>query len=98
MSPIKFGKEKGNGGHSNKRRLVIERVGTLRDLPAELGLVTDSQEVQYIKELFGNPPEMAEFDGFLIKVGEGEITAVWGFHGNIPYLHKDAYSIQFKEG
>ena len=90
---IRFGKEKGD---RVVQRLVVEMAGMLRDLPEKLSLVTDSSEVRYIRELFGNPPELAQFDGFTIQVDDGQITAVWGFHGNVPYLHKQAYRIYYR--
>lgn len=90
---IRFGKEKGD---RMVQHLVVELAGALRDLPEKLTLVTDSSEVKYIRELFGNPPELAQFDGFTIQVDDGKITAVWGFHGNVPYLHKQAYRIYYR--
>ncbi len=91
---VKFGKEKGD---RVVQRLAVELAGTLRDLPEKVSLVTDSQQVRYIRELFGNPPDLAQFDGFMIEVdGDGQITAVWGFHGNVPYLHKQAYRVYYR--
>lgn len=91
---VRFGKEK-NG--RTIQRLVVELAGTLRDIPGKVSLVADSQEVRYIRELFGNPPDLAQFDGFMIQVDDdGQITAVWGFHGNVPYLHKQAYRVYYR--
>ena len=61
----------------------------IRDLDTrdDLQLVTDSQNVESVKAHFG---EIAsEFDGFLVKVGDGDYIEVWGFEGIIPDLCKD---------
>jgi hypothetical protein len=70
-------------------------VGTVADLDLrnDLTLATDSQDVEAIKEYFGNRPAVEEFDGFLVKIEDGEYTEVYGFPGNIAWLRKPVYKI-----
>lgn len=64
----------------------MTEVATVADVPAGAMLVTDSQDTEAIKRMY---PETAdEYDGFFVIVGDGEYTAVWGFHGLIPDLNK----------
>lgn len=59
----------------------------------DLVLVTDSQDTEAIKEDFGHRPAVERFDGFFVKVGEGEYTEVYGFEGIVPELWKPVYKI-----
>lgn len=72
------------------------RVGTIADYDTsrpDLQLATDSQDVEYIKEYFGNRPAIKDFDGFLVKIEDGEYTEVYGFEGNIAWTSKPIYKI-----
>lgn len=84
---------------SKRIRCFIEetRIGILQDLKhrEDLILVTDNQDVDAIKEQFGNPIELKEFDGFLVKVEEGELEEVYGFEG-VPFWHKTAWKVEMK--
>jgi hypothetical protein len=73
----------------------IGTIGEVQDDPKYKGysLVTDSQDVKEIWNNFGNDPNVKEFDGFLVKVGDGDYDDVLGFPGNIPYLYKGLYRI-----
>lgn len=54
----------------------------------DLQLITDSQDVEAVKQNLG--PAAKDFDGFLVKVGEGEYVEVYGFMGSTPELWKPA--------
>lgn len=71
------------------------KVGTVGDLDSrrDLSLATDSQEVEYIKDYFGNRPAVQDLDGFLVKIEDGEYTEVYGFPGNIAYTSKPVFKI-----
>lgn len=73
-----------------------ERTGSIGDLQKrdDLQLLTDSQDVNAVKEYFGNREAVKEFDGFFVKVEEGDLPEVYGFHGIVPNLDKDIYKIE----
>lgn len=48
--------------------------------------VSDSQEVDAIKELLG--PSASRFDSFFVIVGEGVYSAAYGMEGIIPAMWK----------
>jgi len=56
----------------------------------DLILVTDSQDVAAIKEMF---PQAADYDSFFAQVDEGEYLELWGFDGSVAYLDKSVYPI-----
>lgn len=55
-------------------------------LPTELQFVSDSQDVQAVRESLGEIA--AEYDAFFVNVGDGEYTEVWGIVGIVPYNTK----------
>lgn len=66
---------------------------TIEDLEkrGDLILVTDSQDVQELKNylcLEPQVPRIDQCDGFFVKVEDGDYTEVYGFWGIIPYLNK----------
>jgi hypothetical protein len=69
--------------------------GTIADLDKrpELVLVTDSQDVEAVKDYFGNRAAVKDFDGFLVEVDDGEYKDVFGFEGSVPSLGKIAYKV-----
>ena len=67
-------------------------IGDLEDRN-DLQLVTDSQDVQDIKDYFGNAPAVEDYDGFFVKVGDGELDEVYAFVGSIPVLNKPIFEI-----
>lgn len=68
-------------------------VGSLEKERPDLELADLSQDVEAIKEYFGNRPAVRPFDGFLVKIEDGEYTDVYGYHGNIAYTNKTVYKI-----
>jgi len=70
--------------------------GTILDLNkrSDLILVTDSQDVAEAKNYFGDRPAIKEFDGFFVKIGDGDFDEVYGFHGIVPNLEKTVWLIE----
>jgi hypothetical protein len=68
-------------------------VGSLEKEKPYLQLATDYQEVEFIKEYFGNRPAVQDFDGFLVNTEDGEYSEVYGFSGNIAYTYKTVFKI-----
>lgn len=57
----------------------------------EIQLVSDSQDVEFIHEMF---PKSKVFGGFFVKVGDGDYDNIYGFEGSIPYLYKSVTKIK----
>lgn len=77
------------------RKVDAKFVGNIRSINdrTDLTLVTDSQDVQAIKEHFGNPEVLNDFDGCFVKVEDGEYAEVLCFEGIVPELDKSLYEI-----
>jgi hypothetical protein len=64
----------------------IKAVSTVRFVPEYCTFVSDSQDVQPIKEHIG---ELAQdYDAFFVHVNNGDYTEIWGIVGIIPSLSK----------
>ncbi len=78
-------------------RVVVKAVadGTIADFNdrPEFSLVTLSQDVESVKEMFGNRQAVKEFDGFLVKEEDGDYSEVYGFTGSVPYNNKTVYKV-----
>lgn len=55
-------------------------------LPVGLQFVSDSQDVQAVKEHVG--PNANGYDAFFVGIEDGDYTEVWGICGIIPYNSK----------
>ena len=55
-------------------------------LPVDLQFVSDSQDVQAIREYLGE--RAGNYDAFFCRVVDGDYTEVWGICGIIPFLSK----------
>jgi hypothetical protein len=99
---------RGNGSKTTKQHKLSTRylkpkfdteyigtVGDIQDDPKykDYALVTDSQDVEAIWDNFGNDPTVKDFDGFLVKVGDGDYEDVLGFPGTVAYNYKALYRI-----
>ncbi|TRZ49184.1 MAG: hypothetical protein D4S01_09065 [Dehalococcoidia bacterium] len=73
--------------------MKVQYFGNIADLNdrADLILVSDSQDVQAIKEYLGN--QVNQFDSFFVKVQDGEYKQIFAFLGNIPYLYKSVFEV-----
>lgn len=78
-----------------KAYINVELAGTIKDLDKrqDLQLITDSQDVEAIKERFGNDQDLEDFGGFFIKIDNGDYDEVYGYEGTIPDLDKDIYKV-----
>lgn len=64
----------------------------IKNLPENAQFVSDSQEVNSIKEFLGRAAN--KYDSFFVIVGDGEYDAVWGMYGIIPYLYKEVKKLK----
>jgi hypothetical protein len=69
--------------------------GRIKDIQNrnDLQLITDSQDVKEIYDYFGNRSNATMFDGFFVKIEEGDYSEVYGFHGIFTELNKELYKI-----
>jgi len=56
-------------------------------------LLTDSQDVEAIKDYFGNDELINEYDGFFVKIRDGDYSRIYAFYGNVPFNWKELYEI-----
>lgn len=77
------------------RKFDAKFIGNIQSINdrTDLTLVTDWQDVIAIKEYFGNPECLDDFDGCFVKVDDGEYTEVLCFEGIVPNLDKSLYEI-----
>ena len=64
---------------NNKMRMVA-------NLGSHLQLVSDSQDVQAIREYLGK--DAGGYDAFFVAIEDGDYVEVWGMVGIIPYNSK----------
>ena len=67
----------------------VTTIGELDD--DDLTLVQQDQDVESIKHYLGKIAQ--EFDGFFVKVEDGDYSEIWGFNGTVPYLDKTVYRL-----
>ena len=65
---------------SNNKMRVVANLGP------HLRLVSDSQDVQAIREYLGK--DAGNYDAFFVATKDGDYTEVWGMVGIIPYNSK----------
>ena len=63
----------------NKMRVVA-------NLGQHLNFISDSQDVQAIREYLGE--DAGNYDAFFVDVQNGDYVEVWGMVGIVPYLSK----------
>jgi len=52
----------------------------------DLSFVSDSQDVDAVRDHFGLDWAGREYDAYFVACSEGEYTEVWGMCGTVPYL------------
>lgn len=57
----------------------------VKDIPSSFELVTDSQEVESIKEMIGKEKEI-DIACLFVESDNGEFLNVWGIKRSVPYL------------
>jgi hypothetical protein len=77
-------------GTANARARWPQFISDLNDR-TDLQLVTDSQDVKAVKEALGK--KARDYDGFFVKIENGEYAEVYGFSGSVPGLGKPVYRI-----
>jgi hypothetical protein len=65
---------------------------TVQEIDSSLIFVSDSQDVQDVKESV-RTSDSAEFDAFFVGVKDGDYTEVWGMYGIVPYNYKNVYRV-----
>jgi hypothetical protein len=75
--------------------LKVTEVGTIEDFEdrEDLQLVTVDLDVWEIQEHYGNITEIKQFNGFLVKVKDGDYDELYGFKG-VPFLWKPLYRLE----
>jgi len=75
-----------------------EFYGIIDDLDSrpELILVTDSYQVQLIKDHIGNPEWANDYHSFFVEVQDGEYINIFGLEYIIPYSSYPIYKITKK--
>lgn len=66
--------------------LSKNKMRTVANLGQHLTLVSDSQDVQAIREHLGK--DAGNYDAFFVDVRDGDYTEVWGMVGIVPYNSK----------
>ena len=66
--------------------LSKNKIRTVANLGQHLQFVSDSQDVQAIREHLGE--DAGDYDAFFIDTRDGEYTEVWGMVGIVPYNSK----------
>ena len=72
--------------------IPVEEHKLVSALDKELLFVSDSQDVQPIKELLGDIA--ADYDSFFVEIKDGDYWQVWGMEGIVPWLHKSVTRIR----
>jgi len=73
-------------------------VGDLESSRKDLVLVNTDYEVEEIKRILGNFPELDEYKAFLVRVDDGEIKEIYGIPSEIPYSNEPACRLRVKLG
>jgi hypothetical protein len=78
-------------------KITCKREKQVSDLDSdpELILLSDSQDIQSIKEYLGCP-EWFDYGCLFVKVGDGDYTEIYGCENNIPYLHEWVDTIEYE--
>ena len=79
-------------------KIRVKDAGTVQNLNKrkDLILVTDSQDVKAIKDHLGHHEDVEDFDGFFVKIEDGDYSEIYGFEGSVPWLGKSVYNIDMK--
>lgn len=67
-------------------KLANHKMRIVANLGQHLELITDSREVQAIREHLGE--DAGNYDAFFVDVHDGDYAEVWGMVGIIPRLSK----------
>lgn len=70
----------------NAMNFTNRKLNVVRNLRPGLRFISDSQDVEAIKEHLG--PEASGYDSFFVEVADGDYKEVWGMVGIVPHLDK----------
>ena len=79
------------------RKVDAVLFGLIRDVQHrdDLTLLTDSQDVQAVKDYLGAPEWFDDFGGCFVKIGEGDYEEIYCFEGCVPLLDKSLYKVEW---
>jgi hypothetical protein len=66
---------------------------TVREIDPKLQFISDSQDVEAIRESCGLTLADNQFDSFFVDTQDGDYTEVWGMFGIIPRDEKPVYRV-----
>jgi len=66
-------------------------INFVRDIPDEYIFVSDTQDVEAIKEYLGEVSD--GYDSFFVLVGDGDYDDIYGMFGIVPWLSRRVYRI-----
>lgn len=69
-------------------------IDTVKDIPENYTLVTESHERDQILEHIGENPEGWSHGSLFVLVENAEYTDVLFFAGNVPYLYKNVTRVK----
>ena len=61
-----------------------------------LHLLTDSQDVQSVKDSFGNKKALDRFECFFVSIENGDIETVYGCENSVPSSDETVYNINLR--
>lgn len=67
---------------------------TVSELNPELQFISDSQDVQPIREHLGLTLPDNQFDSFFAGQKDGDYSEVWGMFGIVPYNERAVYRVK----
>lgn len=66
---------------------------TVEQLPAHLTFISDTQDVEAIRERLGLTL-IEDYDSFFVAIKDGDYSEVWGMYGTVPTNRLMVYSIE----
>ena len=70
-----------------KTEIKCTREKTIAELnDPDLMLITDSQDINAVKEYLGSP-EWFDYGCLFVKIIDGDYAEIYGCESNVPYLH-----------
>ena len=78
--------------------IMVRRIGTVEDLGSKpyLVFVSDSQEVEAIKEHIRHNDVTDEYDSFFVDVRNGGYDEIYGMFGIVPHNGNDIFEISIR--
>lgn len=79
-------------------KIEVTYYGTIRDIEdrEDLELANLSQDVIAIKSYLGNDKQLEDFNGFFVKISNGDYEEIYAYSGSVPDLNKGLFKIEMK--